>query len=130
MQSTERRYRREFFPAMVAYVAVLFLSMYALQSVHAASARAALALLPVVPIMFVARAVLRFVRDSDEMQRRIQLESFAQASLVLTLGCFSLGLLALAGVVRIDAGLALILVLPAYMLVYGVFACLTARRYR
>jgi chromate transport protein ChrA len=130
MQSIQRRYRREFIPAMAAYVVVLFLSMYALRAVDATWARAALALLPAVPIVFVARAVVRFVRDSDEMQRRIQLESFAQASLVLALGSFSLGLLALAGVLRIDAGLALILVLPAYMLAYGVFACMTARRYR
>jgi chromate transport protein ChrA len=130
MHSIQRRYRREFFPAMAAYVVVLFLSMYALRAVDATWARAILALLPAVPVVFVARAVLRFVRDSDEMQRRIQLESFAQASLVLTLGSFALGLLVLAGVLHVNAGLALILVLPAYSFLHGVFACITTRRYR
>ncbi|MEN1941136.1 hypothetical protein WCE41_08475 [Luteimonas sp. MJ246] len=130
MPSIERRYRREFLTAMTAYVVVLFMSMYVLRAVDATWGRALVALLPAIPTAFAARAVLRFVRDSDEMQRRIQLESFAQASLVLTLGSFALGLLALAGVLHVNAGLALILVLPAYSFLHGVFACITTRRYR
>lgn len=130
MTAAARRYTREFVPAMTAYVVALLVSVYALRLVDALWARAALALLPVVPIVFVARALLRFVRDSDELQRRIQLESFALASLVLTLGAFSLGLLAIAGVVRLDAGLAMTMLLPAYALLYGVFAAITSRRYQ
>ncbi|HOS43239.1 MAG TPA: NAD-dependent epimerase/dehydratase family protein, partial [Armatimonadota bacterium] len=81
-------------------------------------ARRAKRLLPALPILFAARALLRFVRDSDELQRRIQLEAFALASLVLTLGSFALGLLVLARVIDIAAGDALVMVLPAYALLY------------
>lgn len=130
MMRVERRYIREFLPSMAAYCVILTASVYALKFVEAPWGRAALALLPVLPILLAARALLRFVRDCDELQRRIQLEAFALASLVVTVGTFALGLLALAKVIRIDGGTALIWVLPAYTFFYGVFAAYTTRRYR
>lgn len=125
-----RRYLREFLPAMAVYVMVLLGSVWALRHVDAPVGRILLALAPVLPVVFAARALLRFVRDCDELQRRILLEAFALAALVLTLGSFSLGLLVSAGALRIRADLALIMVLPAYAGLYGLFACLTGRRYR
>ncbi|HNR91138.1 MAG TPA: hypothetical protein PKO41_01815 [Dokdonella sp.] len=130
MTKVHRRYIREFLPAMAAYCVTLVLSLQALKLVQALWGRAALALLPALPILFAARALLRFVRDSDELQRRIQLEAFALASLVLTLGSFALGLLVLARVIDIAAGDALVMVLPAYALLYGAFAAYTTRRYQ
>lgn len=128
--AVSRRYARAFLPAMAAYVVVLLLSIYALRAVDAVWARAVIALLPLVPIGYAARALLHFVLGSDELQRRILLEAFALAALVLTLLAFALGLLAIAGVFTIDAGLALTMVMPAYCLLYGLFACLATHRYR
>ena len=130
MTSAARRYAREFLPAVAIYLVVLLASAYALRRVDAAPARAALALLPLVPVAFAARALLRFVRDIDELQRKLQLEAFALAALVLTLGSFALGLLAAAGVVVPPSDLVLLLVLPAFCVLHGLFACLAARRYR
>lgn len=130
MRHVSRRYLREFLPAMAAYVAVLFLSTWALRHVDATALRVLLALAPVVPMALAGRAALRFVRDSDELDRKILLEAFALAALVLTLGTFSLGLLTIAKVVSVQAGTALVWILPAYCVLYGLFASLARRRYR
>lgn len=125
-----RRYVREFLPAMAGYVAVLMLSVWALRHAESMALRVVLALAPVLPVGLAARALLRFVRDGDELQQRILLEAFALAALVLTLGSFSLGLLVSAEVIHIRAELALTLLLPAYAALYGLFAFRAARRYR
>ena len=129
MQQIARRYRREFGWSMVAYVVVLFLSIWALNHVDATALRVLLALAPVVPVAGAGRAIMRFVRDSDELQRRIMLEGAALGARVLTMGSFSLGLLVSAGLLPMRADLALIMILPAYSALYGVFAGLAARRY-
>ena len=125
-----RRYTRSLLLEMAVYTVLLLVSVYALTAVQTLWLRVLLALLPVVPIAFAARSVLRFVRECDELQRRILLEAFSLASLALTLVCFTLGLLALAGVVRINGGLALTMVMPAYCLFYGVFVFFATRRYQ
>jgi hypothetical protein len=125
-----RRYSRDFLVAMVLYAMVIIPAFHVLKGTEAPWLRILLALLPTLPTLLAARAQLRFIRDCDELQRRIQLEAFALASLFLTLGAFALGLLALAGVVRLDAGLALVLVLPAFVLLYGVCAAITGYRYQ
>lgn len=129
MQQIVRRYRREFASSMAGYVVVLILSIWALKHVDAIAPRVLLALAPMVPVALVGRAIVRFVRDSDELQRRIMLEGAALAALVLTMGSFSLGLLASAGLLSMRLDLALMMILPAYSGLYGLFACLASRRY-
>ncbi len=129
MRSVHRRYMREFLPAMAAYVVVLFLSIWGLRHADASLLRALLALSPVLPVALAGRAVVRFVRDSDELDQKILLEACALAALALTLGSFSLGLLVSAGVLPMRPDMALIMILPTYCLLYGLFAWLAARRY-
>src|SRR5690554_3964357 len=129
MRHVHRRYLREFLPAMAAYVVVLLLSIWALRYVDATALRVLLAWARVLPVALAVRAIVRFVRDSDELDKRILLEAFALAALALTLGSFSLGLLVSAGLVPMRADLALMMVLPAYCLLYGLFACVARRRY-
>ena len=129
MRPVARRYMHEFVPAMAAYVVVLFLSTWALRHVEATALRVLLALAPAVPVAAAARAVLRFVRGSDELDRKILLEAFALAALVLTLGSFSLGLLVRADVIPMRADMALLWILPVYCLLYGAFAAIARRRY-
>ena len=129
MRNVHHRYAREFLPAIAAYVVVLLLSVWALRHVEATALRVLLALAPAVPVVMAARAVLRFVRDSDELQRRIMLEAGALAALVLTMGSFSLGLLVMAKVLPMRADMALVMVLPAYSGLFGLFTGLAQRRY-
>ena len=129
MRPVARRYMQEFLPAMAAYVVVLFFSTWALRHVEATALRVLLALAPAVPVAAAARAVLRFVRGSDELARKILLEAFALAALVLTLGTFSLGLLVMADVLTMRADMALLWVLPVYCMLYGAFAAIAQHRY-
>ena len=129
MRPVARRYMKEFLPAMAAYVVVLMLSVWALRQVEATALRILLALAPAIPVAAAARAIVRFVRGSDELDRSILLEAFALAALVLTMGAFSLGLLVMADVVRMRAGTVLVWILPVYCLLYGLFAAIARRRY-
>ncbi|NZA24985.1 hypothetical protein H0E84_01175 [Luteimonas sp. SJ-92] len=131
MQTVARKHlKQEFLPAMAAYALVLIASVSALRHVDAIALRSALALLPLVPIGFAARAMLRYVRACDELQRRIELEGMGMGALLLCLCTFALGLLGSAGVLRLDGTVALIWIMPAYVLLYAVCKCVAARRYR
>ncbi|GAB3028439.1 hypothetical protein GCM10027285_08420 [Oleiagrimonas citrea] len=127
LRAPQRRYMREFFPAIVAYVVILFSVWPLLQHVHANGLRVLIALLPVLPVAFVVRAMVRLVLASDELERRIQLEAISIASLSVGLVSLALGFMAAAGVVLLKN--ALVLVLPAMFAVYGVAVWWIRRRY-
>lgn len=133
MRQVDRRYLREFMPAMLAYVVVLLACSWLLKAPLAdagAPVRGLVALLPVLPIVLVLRAVVRLIRDSDELQRRIDLEAIAISALVVGMGYFTLGLLAAARVLVVPGQVALLWALPLLCLVYGLAKCLAQRRYR
>lgn len=114
----DRRYLREFFPAMGAYVVIMLVVPPAMSRVHGTIARSLLALLPVIPTIFVARAIIRRILGGDELERRVFLEATAIAGLIVALASFSLGFVQAAGVIQIHAGL--LYVLPAMIAIWGV----------
>ena len=128
MRTAQRRYIREFFPAMGAYVLLLFASPALLRHVHSTALTVLIVLLPVVPIVFVVRAMVRLVLASDELERRLQLEAISIASM-------SVGLLSFAAAFLRDAGLLpihnpLMWVLPALFGAYGMANWWVRRRFR
>ncbi|WP_407353396.1 hypothetical protein [Luteimonas sp. R10] len=128
--AASRHLTREFLPAMGAYALVLVAVTFALRHLDTPVPRAVLALLPLLPIGFAARAMLRYVRRCDELQRRIELEGMGLAALLLCLGAFALGLLARANVLDVDGTVVLVWILPVYVLLYGACKSAAARRYR
>ncbi len=128
--TVQRRYRRAFVPAMAGYVAVLFASTWLLRRIDDPTwLRALVALAPVVPIALVLRAVVAFVRDTDELQRRIELESISIATALVSLGYLAGGFLQLAKVIAVPAGAAMIWVFPLVCMGYGIAKIVVARRY-
>ena len=127
-RSIHQRYQREFWPAMAAYVAIMFLLWPLLPRVHNELLKIGLALLPVVPVLFVTRAMVRLVRGSDELEQRIHLIGLAVS--VTVVGTLSLaeGFLAAAGVVKLD-GAILTLIWPALVVVYAMGRSWASRRY-
>ncbi len=118
---------------MFAYVVVILACSWILKHPLADAdpwLRGAVSLLPVVPIAFFARALVRFIRDNDELQRRIDLESIAIASLIVSMVYFTLGLLAAAKVIAVGGEAAMIWVLPALCGTFGIVKCFYSRRYR
>ena len=119
--------------ATLAYLATTALSVWLLKGAMAdesTSLRAVVSLLPVIPIAFAIREVLRLVRASDELQRRIDLEALAIAALVVGLFCLSLGFLVSAQVFEIKGSTVLIWMFPALSVTFVLARIRAQRHYR
>ena len=97
MRSVHRRYLREFLPAMGGYVALVVLYGALAPRLRSLPLRVVLALLPMLPIVLAFRAIVRVIRDQDELERRIDLQAIAVAAMLVGGGFFTLGLLLSAG---------------------------------
>ena len=124
------RYLREFLPAMAGYVVTLFLSVWLLKRVDEPGLRALIALLPVPAIGLALRAIIRYIRDVDELQQRIELEAVSFAAAFVSMVYIAGGFLQLAKVIDIPAGVAMIWVFPLICLSYGLAKIVVARRYQ
>jgi hypothetical protein len=131
MSPVHRRYLREFIPAMAGYIGLILGSVYWLKLGHPSGYwRPLIALLPVLPIVLVMRAMVRVIRDSDELERRIELEAVAISAMMVGMVFFSGGLLASADVISLTGESVAIWVLPALCGTYGLAKCWAIRRYR
>ena len=125
-----RRYLREFLPSMLAYVLLVLASAWLLHRVDAPWLRAVVALLPVPPIALALRAIVRYIRDADELQRRIELEAVSIATAWVSLVYLAGGFLQAAKVIDLPAADAMIWMFPLVCLTYGVAKLAVARRFR
>ncbi|TCV92308.1 hypothetical protein EC912_10713 [Luteibacter rhizovicinus] len=131
MRAVHKRYLREFIPAMVGYVVLIFGSVWMLKRVDTGWLRAAITLLPIIPIAFVIRAMVRVIRDQDELERRIDLEAIAIAGALSGFGFFSYGLLLNAGTLPAPPAEAVaIWVMPVLMGTFGIVKCGMSQYYR
>lgn len=124
-----RRYARELLLSMGAYLLVLFASIWLLKRVDAPPLRVVLALAPVLPIGFAVRAMVRYVRDADEMQQRIELEAISIATAFVSMLYMTGGFLQSARLVQVPGDVAMIFVFPLVCFGYGIVKALVARRY-
>ena len=128
VRQLHRRYQREFWPAIAAYVLIMFFLWPLLPQVQSRLLATVLALLPVVPVLFVVRAMVRLVQGSDELEQRIHLIGLAVATTVVSTFSLTGGFLAAAGIVKLD-GAALIWIWPALVVIYAVGRGWASRRY-
>lgn len=125
-----RRYQRAMWPAMVVYALLLSASIWWIrQGIEPVALRAAVAVMPLLPLLFFLRAALRYLREVDELQRRIETEAIGVASLLVSMLYFAAGLLEKAKVFAIDAGAAMLWVFPLLCLTYGIAKMRLTRRY-
>ncbi len=129
LMAQQRRYNRDFMPPMVAYVAVMLVWKPLLARIDATWLRFAIALLPVVFLVLVIRAMARYVRGCDELQRRMELEAVAISAAVVSALFMALGFLQSAKLIAIPAEVAMLWVFPALCLSYGATKLVIARRY-
>lgn len=131
MRAVHKRYLREFFPAMLVYVVLVFLSVSWLKTLGGTAARTVVTLLPVIPIAFVIRAMVRVIRDQDEFERRIDLESIAIAGGIGGFGFFTYGMLLNAHVLPPPPAEAVaIWVMPVLFACFGIVKCALRLYYR
>ncbi|MDI1252277.1 hypothetical protein [Thermomonas sp.] len=125
------RYLREFMPAMAGYVVTLFLSVWLLKrGVDEPGLRALVALLPVPAIGMALRAIIRYIRDVDELQQRIELEAVSFAAAFVSMVYIAGGFLQLAKVIDIPSGVAMIWVFPMICASYGLAKMVVSRRFQ
>jgi ABC-type cobalamin transport system permease subunit len=91
MKVASRRYSAGVLGAMSLYAVALVVSIRWLQHNPSPPWKYVIAVLPVLPALWIPIAAVRFLREMDELQRRIQLESLAlgftsAAALTLTYG--------------------------------------------
>ena len=127
--AAQRRYLRKMVPAMLGYIAAVFLSIWLLKRVDAPALRALIALLPVPAIALAMRAIVHRIRDADELQRRIEVEAVSLAAAFVSLGYLSAGFLQRAKVIDVASSDAMIWVFPLVCLAFGVAKLVLGRRY-
>ena len=126
-----REYRRSVMTAMTIYALLLFASIgWLKRGIEPLPLRAVVAILPVLPIVWVMRAFLRYLRGIDELQRRIELEGVGVAALLVSLAYLTAGFLQQAKVIDIPSGVAMIWVFPLVCLGYAAGKFMAVRRYR
>ena len=126
-----RRYVRALLPIMLLYSLSLFASIWLVKhGIASVPLRALVAVVPALSVGALMWAGLRYLREIDELQRRIETEAIAASALFVSLVYFAAGLLEKAKVIAVDAGAAMIWVFPLLMLAYGIAKFLAVRRYR
>lgn len=129
-QPATRRYIRALWPIMIGYSLTLFLSIWLVKrGIQSLPLRALVAVLPALAIALLMRAALRYLREIDELQRRIETEAIGIASLLVSLLYFAGGLLQKAKVIDIDSAAAMIWVFPMLCGIYGVAKMRLTKRY-
>lgn len=126
MAFNPKRYSRELVAAFTAYAAVLVGTRWAIRAFDIDGfALTALAALPMAPALAVTAVALRHFATMDELQRRVQIESFAASALLVGLVTFSLGFVEDVAVPRVS----MIWVFPAILAGWGVIAPILRQRY-
>jgi 1,4-dihydroxy-2-naphthoate octaprenyltransferase len=129
-RAVDRRYVREFVPAMVAY-SVLMLFIWPLQKgMPAGWLKTVLVLSPMLPIAWAILASIRQVLASDELERRQHLEALAIGVAIVSVVSLALGLLCAAKVIALDSTPVLLMVYPAICITYGSTRCFLVWRTR
>jgi hypothetical protein len=122
----ERLYRRRFWIAVIAYTVLIMVSVQWLKTVENDLLRLVIAVLPVIPILFGLAAFLTYLRQMDELQRRIEFEAFGFSLGLTGIVTFTLGLLENAGLPRFR----LVWVFPMIMVFWGMGQVIAWRRYK
>lgn len=117
-----KHYYKEFGASMAAYVVVLIASVTVLKNIELPQiARIVIALLPSVPVVFVIAAIFRFLRGSDELIQRIQLQAIVFSSIATGMVTFSYGFLEIIGFPKLPTFLILPMMFMFWALSFGYF---------
>jgi len=76
----KKRHQYQVLAAMSLYTVALLACMHFLRQDPPAPLRVVLALLPTLPVVWVMWSVIRFLGQTDELQRRVHLEALAIAA--------------------------------------------------
>lgn len=122
----EHLYQRRFWIAIIVYTVLIIVSAQWLKTLENDVLRLGVALLPIIPILFGMGAFLAYLRQMDELQRRIEFEAFGFSLGLTGIVTFTLGLMENAGLPHFS----LIWVFPMMIAFWGVGQVIAGRRYK
>lgn len=126
-REVQKRYFKEFGISMGLYVVLLITSIMVLTNFKLPkTAQIVIALIPVIPTIFVVIAVMRALRDSDELQQKIQLQAVTFSAIVTGLITFSYGFLENVGFPHFPT----LFVLPLVIALWGIGAGIFTGKYK
>ena len=126
-QQVRRRYNREFSFSMIGYAITLIASITILKRIELAqSLKVIITLLPAIPVTFVFIAVMRAVRDSDELQQRVHLLATTFAAVLTGLVTFTYGFLENIGFPKLST----FAILPMLFFFWGISLPWFSKRYQ
>lgn len=126
-RDVQKRYFKEFGISMGFYVVLLIASISVISNVELPKAvQVVIALIPVIPTIFVVIAVMRALRDSDELQQRIQLQAVTFSAIVTGLITFSYGFLENIGFPHFPS----LFIFPLMIALWGIGAGIFAGKYK
>lgn len=128
MRAVEKRYLREFLPAMAAYTVIMLTVWPLVRTTDDRLMRTLIALAPVIPVLFAVRAIIRQILGSDEMMQRLHLEALAISAGIVAVVSLTGGFLAAAQVIDLDGSI-LLWVFPALAGTFGLARVIATRRY-
>ncbi len=128
MNKWNKKHLVRFIAAMVAYTILLPASLLLLGTdrIESTWIKRLVAFLPTIPFLFAITAVISNVRQMDELQQRIHLESILITALLTGGLSFSYGLLEASDLLP---HLPTIFIAPLMILIWGISNALVARRY-
>ena len=122
-----RRYVKEFLVAMTMYVLILIASVSLLNNLDLTRVwQIIISLAPALPIILVIIAILRLLRDSDELQQRVHLLSTTFSAVLTGFITFSYGFLENIGFPHFPT----LWILPMLFMLWGLGLAYFTRRYQ
>src|SRR5262245_18859258 len=115
-----RRYRRLFWPAMISYAVVCIGGALLIKAMHepAPWITATIAVASAAPAVITVWLLARFIRETDEYTRRIQVEAMLTGGAITLSAVIVLGFLELYDIVPVFKE-GMMLVWPAFFFFYG-----------
>lgn len=122
-----QRYVKEFLIAMTMYVLILIASVTLLNSVELARVwQIVVSVAPALPVVFVIIAILRLLRDSDELQQRVHLLATTFSAVLTGFITFSYGFLENIGFPKLPT----FAIFPMLFLLWGLGLGYFTRKYQ
>lgn len=110
-----RRYLRDASPGLLIYLVLLLAAPWMAAHPQPTWLLFLLCLLPLFALAWTLRAAMRYLRDADELQRKIELESWAIAALVVAELYFGAWVMQRFGLIHLDAEAAMAWVFACIM---------------
>ena len=103
LKEVSRRYNRELIGSIVAYAILLIIVIYLVDGpFESSNLRFILIVLPMLPVIFTVRAIMRYLADTDELERELQLKSLAISLAGTAFITFTYGFLERVGLPKIS----------------------------